>query len=118
MTTATVIFARSSECATSFTVLSSYSFIGQDISLLNRPSSGVQVVMVKDFAAHCNSILFPPIAVASGYFGYVGYHQSLYVCPRVLRGCSSSFCGLLDAAALIVLAEAGVLLCWSGIIQK
>jgi hypothetical protein len=41
----------------------------------NRPSSGVQVVMVKDSAAHCNMVFFPPIAVASGYFGYVGYHQ-------------------------------------------
>jgi hypothetical protein len=39
------------------------------------PSSDVQVVMVKDPAAHCNAVLFPPIVVASGYFGYVGYHQ-------------------------------------------
>jgi hypothetical protein len=38
----------------------------------NWPSSGVQVVMVKDSAAHCNAIFFPPIVVASGYFGYVG----------------------------------------------
>jgi hypothetical protein len=39
------------------------------------PSSGVQVVMVKDSAAHCNAVFFPPIAVASGCFSYVGYHQ-------------------------------------------
>jgi hypothetical protein len=39
------------------------------------PSSGVQVVMVKDSAAHCNAVLFPSILVASGYSGYVGYHQ-------------------------------------------
>jgi hypothetical protein len=41
----------------------------------NLPSSGVQVVMVKDSAAHCNAVLFPPIVFGSGYFGYVGYHQ-------------------------------------------
>jgi hypothetical protein len=37
----------------------------------NWPSSGVQVVMVKDSAAHCNAVIFPSIVVASGYFGYV-----------------------------------------------
>jgi hypothetical protein len=31
--------------------------------------------MVKDSAAHCNAVFFPPIVVASGYFGYMGYHQ-------------------------------------------
>jgi hypothetical protein len=41
----------------------------------NWPSSGVQVVMVKDFAAHCNAVFFTPIVFVSGYFGYVGYHQ-------------------------------------------
>jgi hypothetical protein len=41
----------------------------------NWPSSGVQVVIVKNSAAHCNAVLFPPIVVASGDFGYVGYHQ-------------------------------------------
>jgi hypothetical protein len=40
----------------------------------NWPSSGVQVVMVQDSSAHCNVVFFPPIVVASGYFGYVGYH--------------------------------------------
>jgi hypothetical protein len=32
----------------------------------NWPSSGVQVVMVKDSTAHCNVVFFPPIVVASG----------------------------------------------------
>jgi hypothetical protein len=41
----------------------------------NWPSSGVQVVMVKKSDVHCNAVFFPPIVVASGYFGYVGYHQ-------------------------------------------
>jgi hypothetical protein len=41
----------------------------------NWPSSGVQVVMIKDSTAHCNAVFFPPIVVASGYSGYVGYHQ-------------------------------------------
>jgi hypothetical protein len=31
----------------------------------NWPSSGVQVVMVKDFAVHSNAVFFPPIVVAS-----------------------------------------------------
>jgi hypothetical protein len=31
--------------------------------------------MVKDSAAHCNAVFFLPILFASGYFGYVGYHQ-------------------------------------------
>jgi hypothetical protein len=33
----------------------------------NWPSSGVQVVMVKDSAAHCNAVYSPPILVACGY---------------------------------------------------
>jgi hypothetical protein len=41
----------------------------------NWPSSGVQVVMVKDSAAHCNAVFLPPIVFASVYFGNVGYHQ-------------------------------------------
>jgi hypothetical protein len=35
----------------------------------NWPSSGVQVAMVKDSAAHCNAVFFPPIVVASGSDG-------------------------------------------------
>jgi hypothetical protein len=62
-------------CATSFTILSSYSFIGHYMFRPNRPSSRIQVVMVWDSAGHCNTGFFPPIVVVSGYFGYVGYHQ-------------------------------------------
>jgi hypothetical protein len=51
----------------------SYSFIGHYMFRPNRPSSGVQVIMVKDSAAHCNAVFFLPIVVASGYFGYVDY---------------------------------------------
>jgi hypothetical protein len=57
-------------CATTFTILSSYSFIGQYMFRPNWPSSGVQ-----DSAAHSNTVIFPPTLVASGYFGYMGYHQ-------------------------------------------
>jgi hypothetical protein len=53
----------------------------------NRPSSGVRVVTVKDSAAHCNAVFFPPVVVASGYFGYVCYHQfcndNLAVSPSI-----------------------------------
>jgi hypothetical protein len=50
----------------------------------NWPSSGVQVVMVKDSAAHCNAVFLPPNVVASGnllmwvtitfYLGVLGVH--------------------------------------------
>jgi hypothetical protein len=56
--------------------------------------------MVKDSAAHCNAVFFPPILVASGYFGYVGCMWLLLV-----------LFGLVFMAALDVLAGAGVLLC-------
>jgi hypothetical protein len=45
-------------CAMSFTILSSYSFIGHYTFRPNWPSSGVQVVMVKDSAARCNEGFF------------------------------------------------------------
>jgi hypothetical protein len=61
----------------------------------NWPSSGVHVV--KDSAAHCNVVLFPPIVVASGYFDYVGCMWLRLVF------------GLLFVAALNVLAAVGVL---------
>jgi hypothetical protein len=35
----------------------------------NWPSSGVQVVVVKDSAPHCNAVFFPPVVVSCGYFG-------------------------------------------------
>jgi hypothetical protein len=56
-------------CATSFTILSSYSFIGHYMFRFNWPSSGVQVVMVKDSATHCSAVFFPPNVVASGETG-------------------------------------------------
>jgi hypothetical protein len=73
----------------------------------NWPSSGVQVVMVKDSAAHCNVVFFPPVVVASGYFGYVGYHQFY-----LSLGCTLLLLvlfGLLVVAVMNVLAGAGVL---------
>jgi hypothetical protein len=73
----------------------------------NWPSSGVQVVMVTDSAAHCNAVFFPPTVVASGYFGYVGYHQ-FYL---GVLGLQVIACGLLVVAALNVLAGTGILLC-------
>jgi hypothetical protein len=60
----------------------------------NCPYSGVRVVMVKDSAANCNAVFFPPIVVASGYFGYVGYHQ-FFGCPWVARGSFSVMCDAL-----------------------
>jgi hypothetical protein len=40
------------------------------------PSSGVQVVVVQDFAAHCNAVCFPSIVIASGYFFWLcGLHM-------------------------------------------
>jgi hypothetical protein len=58
----------------SFTILSLYSFIEHYMFRPNWPSSGVQTVMIKDAAAYCNAVFFPTV-VASGYFGYVLYHQ-------------------------------------------
>jgi hypothetical protein len=45
------------------------SFTGHYMFRPNWPSSGVQV---KESAAHCNTVIFPPNLVASGYFDYVG----------------------------------------------
>jgi hypothetical protein len=53
-------------CATSFTILSLYSFIGHYMFRPNWPSSGVQALVTKDSAAHCNTVFFPPVVVASG----------------------------------------------------
>jgi hypothetical protein len=39
----------------SFAILISQSFIGHYMFWSNWPSSGVQVIVVKDFAAHCNA---------------------------------------------------------------
>jgi hypothetical protein len=54
---------------------SSCSFVGRCMFRPSWPSSGVRLVVVGDSAAHCNVVFFPPVVVASGYFGYVGYHQ-------------------------------------------
>jgi uncharacterized protein with PQ loop repeat len=42
-----------------FTILSSYFFIEYDMFQQNWPSSGVQVVKVKEPVAHCNALSFP-----------------------------------------------------------
>jgi hypothetical protein len=44
--------------ATSFTILSSFFFIGHYMFWPNWPPSDVQVVMVKDPASHCNAVFF------------------------------------------------------------
>jgi hypothetical protein len=56
----------------------------------NWPSSGVQVVIVKDSAATCNAVSFPPTVGSSGYFSYVGYHQFIWLslgCTWLLLFC-------------------------------
>jgi hypothetical protein len=72
------------------------SFIGHYFTMFqpNWPSSGVQVVVVKDSAAHCNAGFFPPIVVVSGYFDYVDCTWLLLV-----------LLGLLVVATLSVLAR-------------
>jgi hypothetical protein len=76
----------------------------------NWPSSGVQAVVVKDFAAQYNAVFFHLTVVAvvilimwvtiSFYMGVLGLHVIDF-----------AFVWLVDCSALIVLAEAGVLLC-------
>jgi hypothetical protein len=87
-------------CATSFTILSSYPFIEQCMFRSNWPSSGVQVVVVKYSAAHCNAVFFFPIVVASGYFWLCGLYVVAFgfVC--------FTGCGCLECSCW-----AGVLLC-------
>jgi hypothetical protein len=87
-------------CAASFAILFSYYFIGHDMFQAYWPSSGVQVVMARDSAAHCNAVFFPPIVVASGY---VGYHQ-FYLGVRGLHVVAFGFvwfvgCGCLECSA-------------------
>jgi hypothetical protein len=74
----------------------------------NWPSSGVQVVMVKDCAAYYNAVFFPPIVVASGYFSYMGYHQ-FYL--SVLGFHMIAFGFVWFVAALNVLPGTGIMLC-------
>jgi hypothetical protein len=53
----------------------------------NCPSSGAEVVMVKESAAHSNTVILPLITVASGCCGYVGYNQFYLGVIWVARGC-------------------------------
>jgi hypothetical protein len=65
-----------------------------------------------DSAAHCNAVFFPPIALASGYSGYVVTTSFIWVslgCTWVLL----VLFGLVVVAALSVLVGVGVLLCVS-----
>jgi hypothetical protein len=97
-------------CATSFFFLSSYSFTGHYMFRSNWPSSGVQVVMVKDSAAHFIAVFFPPIVVVSGYLVMCVTVSFIWV----FLGCTWLLLvlfGLLVVGALNVLAGAGVLLC-------
>jgi hypothetical protein len=70
------------------------------------PSSGVEVVVVKDSAAYYNAVFFPSIVVASGCFGYVRYHQ-FYLGALGLHVVASGFvrfvrCGCFECS------------CWGG----
>jgi hypothetical protein len=60
----------------------------------NWPSSGVQVVMAKDSAAHCNAVFFPPIVVI-WLFWLCGLPSVLFGCPWVARGSLSVMCDAL-----------------------
>jgi hypothetical protein len=66
--------------------------------LPNCPSSGVQVAVVKRYAARCIAVFLLPIVVASGWFGYVGCTWL----PLVLFS-------FLIVTASSVLAQSGVL---------
>jgi hypothetical protein len=77
----------------SFTILSSYSFIGHYIFRPNQTPSDVQVVMFKKSAAHCNAVLLPQIFVASGYL-VMRVTISLY--SRFFKSPKSSVCKLFD----------------------
>jgi hypothetical protein len=62
--------------------------------------------MIKDSAAHCNAVFFPSVVVASGYFGYVGFHQ-FYLGVLVLHMVAFCFiwfvgCGCIECS------------CWGG----
>jgi hypothetical protein len=43
----------------------------------NLSPSGVQIVVIKDSAVHYNVVFFPPLLIASGYFGVLGYHLKM-----------------------------------------
>jgi hypothetical protein len=64
------------------------------------PSSGVQIVVFQDSAAHCNAGFFLLLLLSLVIFGYVGF----------------ILFNILVVAALSVLVGAGILLCRSLII--
>jgi hypothetical protein len=48
----------------------------------NRPSSGVQVVVMKESATQCNAVLFFLCSCLELILGYVGYHAvTMHVFP-------------------------------------
>jgi hypothetical protein len=72
--------------------------------------------MVKDSATHFNAVFFPPTVVASGYFGYVGYHQ-FYLGVLGLHMIAFGFvwfvgCGCLECSFW----SGSSAVCWSAII--
>jgi hypothetical protein len=66
--------------------------------------------MVKDSAAHCNAVFFPPIVVVSGYFGYVCYHQ-FYLGVLGLNIVAFGFVWFVGCGCLECSCWGGVLLC-------
>jgi hypothetical protein len=75
--------------------------------------------MVKESAAHCNVVFFLLILVASGYFGYVAYHQ-FYLGVLGLHmvafgfvwfaGCGCLECSCCDGSS-VVCWSAGIVIC-------
>jgi hypothetical protein len=63
--------------------LSLYSIIAHYIFRPNWSSSGVQVVLVKDSAAHCNVVFFPPTVVM---YDIINYSE-----PFIFLSCSNRF---------------------------
>jgi hypothetical protein len=80
------------------------------------PSSGIHVVMVKESAAHCNAVFFPPIVVTSGYFGYAYYHQ-FYLGVIGLHVIALGFVWLADCGCHECSCWSGsFVVCWSAIV--
>jgi hypothetical protein len=64
------------------------------------PSSGVEVIVFQECAAHCNAVFFPLLLLPHVIFGYVGYTWLFMI-----------LFSLMVVAALSVFVGAGVLLC-------
>jgi hypothetical protein len=62
--------------------------------------------MVKDSAAHCNAVFSLSIVIASGYFGYMGYHP-FYLDVHGLHMVAFDFVGFVGCDCL----ECS---CWGG----